>query len=116
MSINQSLLQPLNVKVDPEIQNVKSQEREQIKALNNKFATFIDKVSHEKLASSKAQDALLLSVLTEKQMIKIHFLISHRCSPEKAMALHSSTLAWQIPWTEEPGRLQSMWSLGVGHD
>ena len=34
MSINQSLLQPLNVKVDPEIQNVKSQEREQIKALN----------------------------------------------------------------------------------
>lgn len=43
VSINQSLLQPLNVKVDPEIQNVKSQEREQIKALNNKFATFIDK-------------------------------------------------------------------------
>ena len=29
---------------------------------------------------------------------------------------HSSTLAWQIPWTEEPGRLQSMVSLGVGHD
>ncbi|XP_016056589.1 PREDICTED: keratin, type II cytoskeletal 2 epidermal isoform X3 [Miniopterus natalensis] len=44
VSINQSLLQPLNVKVDPEIQNVKSQEREQIKTLNNKFATFIDKV------------------------------------------------------------------------
>ena len=35
---------------------------------------------------------------------------------EKAMAPHSSTLAWQIPWTEEPGRLQSMGSLGVGHD
>ena len=34
----------------------------------------------------------------------------------KAMATHSSTLAWQIPWTEEPGRLQSMGSLGVGHD
>ena len=29
---------------------------------------------------------------------------------------HSSTLAWQTPWTEEPGRLQSMVSLGVGHD
>ena len=28
--------------------------------------------------------------------------------PEKAMAPHSSTLAWKIPWTEEPGRLQSM--------
>ena len=35
---------------------------------------------------------------------------------EKAMATHSSTLAWNIPWTEEPGRLQSMGSLGVGHD
>ena len=35
---------------------------------------------------------------------------------EKAMALHSSTLAWKIPWTEEPGRLQSMGSLRVGHD
>ena len=35
---------------------------------------------------------------------------------EKAMAPRSSTLAWKIPWTEEPGRLQSMGSLGVGHD
>ena len=36
--------------------------------------------------------------------------------PEKAMAPHSSTLAWKIPWTEEPGRLQSMGLLRVGHD
>ena len=35
---------------------------------------------------------------------------------EKAMAPHSSTLAWKIPWTEEPGGLQSMGSLGVGHN
>ena len=35
---------------------------------------------------------------------------------EKAIATHSSTLAWKIPWTEEPGRLQSMGSLRVGHD
>ena len=35
---------------------------------------------------------------------------------EKAMAPHSSTLDWKIPWTEEPGRLQSMGSLRVGHD
>ena len=35
---------------------------------------------------------------------------------EKAMAPHSSTLAWKIPWTEKPGRLQSMGSLRVGHD
>ena len=32
------------------------------------------------------------------------------------MATHSSTLAWKIPWAEESGRLQSMGSLGVGHD
>ena len=35
---------------------------------------------------------------------------------EKAMAPHSSTLAWKIPWTEEPDRLQSMGSQRVGHD
>ena len=35
---------------------------------------------------------------------------------EKAMAPHSSTLAWKIPWTEEPGRLQSIGLLRVGHD
>ena len=37
-------------------------------------------------------------------------------SSEKAMASHSSTLAWKIPLTEKPGRLQSMGSLRVGHD
>ena len=35
---------------------------------------------------------------------------------EKAMAPHSSTLAWKIPWMEEPGILWSMGSLRVGHD
>ena len=35
---------------------------------------------------------------------------------EKAMAPHSSTLAWKIPWTEDPGGPQSMGLLGVGHD
>ena len=35
---------------------------------------------------------------------------------EKAMATHSSTLAWRIPWREEPGRLQSMGLQRVGHD
>ena len=37
-------------------------------------------------------------------------------SLEKAMAPHSSTLAWKIPWMEEPGGLQSMGSRRVGHD
>ena len=35
---------------------------------------------------------------------------------EKGMATHSSILAWGIPWTEEPGRLQTMGSQRVGHD
>ena len=35
---------------------------------------------------------------------------------EKEMAIHSRTIAWKIPWTEEPGRLQSMGPQRVGHD
>ena len=35
---------------------------------------------------------------------------------EKELATHASTLAWKIPWTKEPGRLQSMGSQRVGHD
>ena len=45
-------------------------------------------------------------------------LVHLRCErfASKAVAPHSSTLAWEIPWTEEPGRLQSVGSLRVGHD
>ena len=46
----------------------------------------------------------------EKEMATLYSI------PEKAMAPHSSTLAWKIPWTEEPGRLRSMGSQRVGHD
>ena len=42
--------------------------------------------------------------------------LSQEDSLEKEMATHSSILAWKIPWTEEPGRLQSMGSQRVGHD
>ena len=45
----------------------------------------------------------------DKYRILMHLL-------EKAMAPHSNTLAWKIPWAEEPGGLQSMGTLGVGHD
>uniref|UniRef100_A0A674GRD4 Keratin, type II cytoskeletal 4-like n=1 Tax=Taeniopygia guttata TaxID=59729 RepID=A0A674GRD4_TAEGU len=44
VTINQSLLAPLNLEIDPEIQKVRTQEREEIKKLNDKFASFIDKV------------------------------------------------------------------------
>ena len=43
-------------------------------------------------------------------------LLSHILHSETAMATHSSTLAWKIPWMEEPGRLQSMGSQRVGHN
>ena len=48
-------------------------------------------------------------------------VISHICLIfitilEKKMATHSSTLAWKMPWMEEPGRLQSMGSQRVGHN
>ena len=44
------------------------------------------------------------------------FVVIHTVKVKKAMAPHSSTLAWKIPWTEEPGRLQSMGSLRVWHN
>ena len=48
------------------------------------------------------------------QKLTLYYYVYHHS--EKAMAPHSSTLAWKIPWTEEPGGLQSMGSLQVGHD
>ena len=47
-------------------------------------------------------------------MIILFFKALYTVFPEMAMAPHSSTLAWKIPWMEKPGRLQSMGSLGVG--
>ena len=44
------------------------------------------------------------------------FMFDCTISLEKALATHSSTLAWKIPWMEEPGGLQSMGSRRVGHD
>ena len=41
--------------------------------------------------------------------------LSQKDHPEEGMATHSSILAWEIPWQEEPGRLQSMGSQRVGH-
>ena len=68
---------------------------------------------------------LILLFVKSKQAICIVFSVSAiknlkfkalYLKSEKAMAPHSSTLAWKIPWMEEPGRLRSMGSLRVGHD
>ena len=50
----------------------------------------------------------------ERTPTMVSRLLVHR--PEKAMAPHSSTLAWKVPWMEEPGGLQSTGSLRIGHD
>ena len=60
-------------------------------------------------------------MVTSALAIKENFTIKSQNSvamvqTEKAMASHSSTLAWKIPWMEEPGRLQSMGSIRVGND
>ena len=59
--------------------------------------------------------SFFLSLCT-RLSIQYNLYITRLSDLEKAMAPHSSTLVWKIPWTEEPGRLQSMWSLRVGHD
>jgi len=57
--------------------------------------------------------------MESKQLVHFYFRIfwlNIMSEMEKAMAPYSSTLAWKIPWAEEPGRLQSMGSRRVGHD
>ena len=61
------------------------------------------------------------SSLTKEMLINLNECVNDNnndllVSLKKAMATHSSTLAWKIPWTEEPGRLQSMGLLRVRHD
>ena len=55
---------------------------------------------------------------TEFSLVMMKFLSIDSCNgnSEKAMAPHSSTLAWKIPWKEEPSGLQSMGLIKVGHD
>ena len=58
-------------------------------------------------------ELIIQSEVSQKEKDKYHVL-TH--ISEKTMAPHSSTLAWKIPWMEEPGRLQSMASLRVRYD
>ena len=57
-----------------------------------------------------------ISLLTRALLVKAMVFPIVMYGLEKAMATHSSTLAWKIPWTEKPGRLQSMGSLRVRHN
>ena len=59
--------------------------------------------------------AQMVKRLSTMQEAQVRSLV-HEDPLEKEMAIHSSTIAWKIPWTEEPGRLESMGSQRVGHD
>ena len=59
---------------------------------------------------------LLCNTFPHLTELKPPHLLLCQSIPHSAMASHSSTLAWKIPWMEEPGRLQSMGSLRVRHD
>ena len=61
-------------------------------------------------------EPIIQSEVSQKEKDKYYMLMHIYGISEKAMAPHSSTLAWKIPWTEEPGGLQSMGSLRVGHN
>ena len=54
--------------------------------------------------------------LTIQRSFKTYLNRNYCANVEKAVAPHCSTLAWKIPWMKEPGGLQSMRSLKVGHD
>ena len=63
-------------------------------------------------ASLMAQTVKNLPAIRETQVQSL----GQEESLEKGMGTHSSVVAWRIPWTEKPGRLQSMGSQRVGHD
>ena len=77
-------------------------------------AFFTVQLSHPYMTNGKTI-ALTRWTFVGKVMSLVFYMLS-RLVMEKAMATHSSTLAWKIPWTEEPAGLQSMGSHRVGHD
>ena len=73
-------------------------------------------LSTKTFSFKKQPSPLLHSISFPDLFILFSFITVQHMELEKAMAAHSSTLAWKIPWTEEPGRLQSMGSHRVGHN
>ena len=67
------------------------------------------------LIMGTSQGALMVKNLPAMQETRVR-LLSQEYPLEEDMATHSSILIWRIPWTEEPGGLQSMGSQRVGHD
>ena len=78
------------------------------------FPILIDRYrfNYSELASLVAQTVKNLPAMQKTQVQSLGW----EDPLKKGMATHSSILAWRILWTEEPGGLQSMWSLRVRHD
>ncbi|NWX79871.1 K2CO protein, partial [Alca torda] len=87
VTVNESLLQPLEVKIDPEIQHIRKQEREQMKTLNNQFASLIDKVQHleqQNRVLATKWDLLQNQVLPSRKNIK-HIFENFICSLQRRL-------------------------------
>ena len=72
--------------------------------------------NEERKEERKEHDTVTVIKGMENQLSCGDTYVPLRAKVEKAVAPHSRTLAWKIPWMEKPGRLQSMGSLRVGHD
>ncbi|NXE26988.1 K2C5 protein, partial [Ardeotis kori] len=85
--VNKSLLEPLDVKIDPKIQHMRKQEREQMKSLNNQFASLIDKVQHleqQNRVLATKWDLLQKQVLPSQKNIK-HVFDNFICSLQRQL-------------------------------
>ncbi|NXW07184.1 K2C5 protein, partial [Fregetta grallaria] len=85
--VNESLLQPLGVKIDPKIQHIRKQEREQMKSLNNQFVSLIDKVQHleqQNRVLATKWDLLQKQVLPSQENIK-HVFDNFICSRQRRL-------------------------------
>ena len=86
-----------------------------ISFLSGKLQVVLRKAYNEKESMGTSLVAQTVKRLPTMQEIQVQSL-GQEDLPEKEMAIHSSILAWKIPWMEEPGRLQSMGLLRIGHN
>ena len=100
VTVNKSLLAPLNLEIDPSIQVVRTQEKEQIKGLNNRFATFIDKVSPfcrgawQRLPAAAEPRPQSNPLIPFSLTLTLHFISQKKLESElKMAALHARQTA-----------------------
>ena len=80
-----------------------------------KFVNLNERSCGDEKSEREIKESIPFTIAT-KRIKYLGINLPKETKAEKAMAPHSSALAWKIPWMEEPGRLQSIGSLKVGHD